>query len=282
MPLVAFDPPAVVSARIPRSRDAQGSPPVVPTVTLFCGPWRVQFLPVDEHIPPPRRQRLITPKSNGCGTRIHAAAVPKRGGMHRMWRGSTKESADVVISLEDRYVPRTLQGVVRTLRSPCGSDRSGNPLGALIARCSPHTRQESPNSVYEFAVSAVSPPLPPQSGPSNTQTGSASGTDEHASSPTTWRDDEPTPRPGVGIGRRPNPNGSGFIYTEYPSRNGPNSLEACRTNGSALFSTARGSSPRPALPGPDATAEITRFEATGREFFQSLFDTQNTIRRAAS
>ncbi|KAJ7113134.1 hypothetical protein C8R44DRAFT_856130 [Mycena epipterygia] len=154
----------------------------VPGVTLFCGapqpltavdfdpqrPWSVQFLPIEAAPPPTKRSRPSPEKSNGCGATVHTAGVPKRAGT--MWRGSRPGLSDVVLPLEDKYVPRALKSVMKTRREGCGCLRSpvgcavcGNPLGALIVHCPVHTHSESPSCMYEFAPSAVSPPLPAES-----------------------------------------------------------------------------------------------------------------------
>lgn len=123
-----------VRRRIPRVE--------VPGVTLFCGapqpltavdfdhqrPWSVQFLPMEATPPLPKRSRPSPEKSNGCGATVHTAGVPKRAGT--LWRASRPGLSDVVLPLEDKYVPRTLKSVMKTRREGCGCLRS--PVGCAV------------------------------------------------------------------------------------------------------------------------------------------------------
>ncbi|KAJ6504917.1 hypothetical protein DFH09DRAFT_1439637 [Mycena vulgaris] len=188
--------PAAEPSMDPPERTTRASVFDTPPVVLFCGapqpltaadldahhPWRVQMLPIDYKNSQslPKRQKIarksLDPpteaaakmKSNGCGARVHAGAVPKRGGS--MWRGSQKGMADIVLALEDKYIPATMRSVIKSrsegcgcLRSPVGCAVCGNPLGAFIMHCTVHTYFDSPSFVCEFVPSAVSPPLLPAS-----------------------------------------------------------------------------------------------------------------------
>ncbi|KAJ7917343.1 hypothetical protein B0H13DRAFT_2269527 [Mycena leptocephala] len=145
-------------------------------VVLFCGadqprnyadfdarrPWRVQMLPEDVDVPEPSPQR-----SNGCGAKVHASAMPKP----TLWLGAQSSGTAAVVSLEQQYVPEHLKLTMDSKTEVCGCTRSpvgcavcGNPLGALTVFCGNHTSTLSESSqtaaMYKFAPSAVSPPLP--------------------------------------------------------------------------------------------------------------------------
>ncbi|KAJ7081128.1 hypothetical protein B0H15DRAFT_803736 [Mycena belliarum] len=190
--LAATPPPA---QRVAADREPRRSRAVTAT-PLFCGavqpfdgadvdahrPGRVQVLPIEygemrglegrenarKRLSSDRDTMARAPaRSNGCGTLVHAGATPQRRGSMTQWRGNREGAADVVVPLEDKYVPDALKGAVQTRREGCGCLRSpigcavcGNPLGAVIAHCTVHTHFDSPPVLYEFAPSAVSPPLP--------------------------------------------------------------------------------------------------------------------------
>ncbi|KAJ7616208.1 hypothetical protein DFH06DRAFT_111387 [Mycena polygramma] len=181
MPPTSFDPATVVESRTPHPRPRRVARPSMPVVKLFCGapqpltasdfdahrPWSVQILPGDFSPPPAKRQKVHTPKSNGCGTMVHARVVPAHSGLG--WRGLRKGVADVVVDLCDQYVPPELCARVKTrleecgcLRGPVGCAICGNLLGVSFSRCKTHTHTDSPQLVWEFLPSAVSPPLPSQ------------------------------------------------------------------------------------------------------------------------
>ncbi|KAJ7858908.1 hypothetical protein B0H14DRAFT_2747718 [Mycena olivaceomarginata] len=153
-----------------------------PGAVLFCGapqpfsaadfnpqaPWSVQFLPIADTPPPRKRQRFDGFKSNGCGTRVHNDAIPNNA----MWRGLGGSMTDVVLPLDDKYVPLELKTVMERRREGCGCMRNptgcavcGNPLGVLTVHCTVHTNVEEQPSVYNFLPSAVSPPMPVESSP---------------------------------------------------------------------------------------------------------------------
>ncbi|KAJ7724720.1 hypothetical protein DFH07DRAFT_854589 [Mycena maculata] len=152
--------------------------------TLFCGssqplthveychlrlPSPIQILPITYATSESKEPTLSPPRSssNGCGTLVHTSATPRRGEHGALvWRAPKSGAMDVVLVLEDKYVPR----VMKTRRAGCGCARRpvgcavcGNPLGAIVVPCRAHTGSDSPTQtpVYEFAPSAVSPPLPP-------------------------------------------------------------------------------------------------------------------------
>ncbi|KAJ7112036.1 hypothetical protein C8R43DRAFT_1040967 [Mycena crocata] len=146
-------------------------------VALFCGasqplvaadfdahrPGQAQILPVNYDADESKSQNNPTSRSNGCGTRIHTGAVS----MRKMWHGSRSGTSNLVVDLEYRYIPSALKSAVKTrlaecgcLRGPVGCAVCGNALGAMVSRCKTHTGG-SLQTVYEFAPSAVSPPLPP-------------------------------------------------------------------------------------------------------------------------
>ncbi|KAJ7106578.1 hypothetical protein C8R44DRAFT_805548 [Mycena epipterygia] len=206
------DPDEAVDNRIRRVRNRRIGPRTgIQTFALFCGaeqppgegdfdahrPWRVQILPMEDSPPPAKRQKIT--KSNGCGALIHTAARPTNGRL--AWGGSHAEMTDVVLALEDKYVPPALQDLMKTRRDSCGCLRSpvgcaacGNPLGALITHCNVHTYFDLPPTVCEFADSAVSPPLPSESTLRTTPTA-------------------PLPRATYGVARQPDPaNPGGWVY----------------------------------------------------------------------
>ncbi|KAJ6504907.1 hypothetical protein DFH09DRAFT_1375269 [Mycena vulgaris] len=241
----------------PPERTTRASVVDTPPVVLFCGapqplttaaldahrPWRVQMLPIDyiDSQPLPKRQKIARKsldspteadakmKSNGCGARVHAGAVPKRGGS--MWRGSQKGMADIVLALEDKYIPATMRSVIKSrsegcgcLRSPVGCAVCGNPLGAFIMHCTVHTYFDSPSFVCEFVPSAVSPPLLPASDstfasvppilPTTISPPWTRFPPGYAVATTRDADPAATPR-AVGMSRRPDPLTPGrFIYSD--------------------------------------------------------------------
>ncbi|KAJ7828700.1 hypothetical protein B0H14DRAFT_3873265 [Mycena olivaceomarginata] len=168
---VTGDAPVVESTRrvVIRHSPRVEVPQETPGTTLFCGapqplsaadldsqePWRVQFLPIQDAPPPRKRQRLDRPKSNGCGAAVHNAAIPKSA----IWHGADANATDVVLPLDDKYVPQVLTTIMKTRREECGCLRNpvgcavcGNPLVALIVHCTVHTHLESIPSAYEFRV----------------------------------------------------------------------------------------------------------------------------------
>ncbi|KAJ6606254.1 hypothetical protein DFH09DRAFT_1119676 [Mycena vulgaris] len=162
-------------SRLRRHRHERSDVPVLPAVVLFCGadqetepdwdehrPWVVEILPTTE--PPPARKRQK--RSNGCGARIHARAVPDR-----RWRGLLDGVSGDVVGLQDEYFTPDMKRELVLGRERCGCSRSGvgcaicgNPIGCLFTPCPRHT-PSSPNtnfssSHYTFSSSAVSPTLP--------------------------------------------------------------------------------------------------------------------------
>ncbi|KAJ7815210.1 hypothetical protein B0H13DRAFT_2293454 [Mycena leptocephala] len=86
-----------------------------------------------------------------------------------MWRGSGGSTTDVVLPLNDKYVPLELKTVMERrrgcMRNPTGCAVCGNPLGVLTVHCTVHTNVEGQLRVYDFLPSAVSPPMPAKSSP---------------------------------------------------------------------------------------------------------------------
>ncbi|KAJ7118938.1 hypothetical protein C8R44DRAFT_982655 [Mycena epipterygia] len=161
-------------SRLRRHRPERNDGPALPAVVLFCGadqdiedwdehrPGFVQMLP--DMAPPPARKRQK--KSNGCGARIHARAVPER-----RWRGLLDGVSGDVVPLQDEYFTPDMRRELLLGKERCGCARSGvgcaicgNPLGILFTPCPRHA-PSSPNtnfssSHYTFLRGAVSPPLP--------------------------------------------------------------------------------------------------------------------------
>ncbi|KAJ7184447.1 hypothetical protein C8R46DRAFT_1064095, partial [Mycena filopes] len=83
-------------------------------------PWVVEMLPeavVSPMSPARKRQK----RSNGCGARIHARAVPDR-----RWRGMREgASLDVVVGLQDEYFTPDMKRELLIGRERCGCCRSG-------------------------------------------------------------------------------------------------------------------------------------------------------------
>ena len=94
---------------------------------LYCGAE-------EPHLPSPTSPHFISPlphypwrapphissKSNGCGTIVHTAAVPRRRcGVWMARLGST----DAVVEMDSQYFDRSV--VVRMMKSPCGCVREG-------------------------------------------------------------------------------------------------------------------------------------------------------------
>ncbi|KAJ7712531.1 hypothetical protein B0H14DRAFT_3902212 [Mycena olivaceomarginata] len=139
---VTGDAPVVESTRrvVIRHSPRVEVPQETPGTTLFCGapqplsaadldsqePWRVQFLPIQDAPPPRKRQRLDRPKSNGCGAAVHNAAIPKSA----IWHGADANATDVVLPLDDKYVPQVLTTIMKTRREECGCLR--NPVGCAV------------------------------------------------------------------------------------------------------------------------------------------------------
>ncbi|KAJ7684477.1 hypothetical protein DFH06DRAFT_1462802 [Mycena polygramma] len=169
-------------------------PSASPAVVLFCGadqdsteldwdehrPWVVEMLPETE--PPPARKRQK--RSNGCGARVHAAAVPDR-----RWRAQAEGASGDVVDLDDAYFSSDMKRELLMGKERCGCRRtgvgcaiwsvlrilsiectltglicSGNPLGALFTPCTRHAPTSPSTSFsashYTFLRAAVSPPLP--------------------------------------------------------------------------------------------------------------------------
>ncbi|KAJ7042107.1 hypothetical protein C8F04DRAFT_1078344 [Mycena alexandri] len=145
-------------------------------VVLYCGadqepqaadwdeqrPWVVEMLPETVSFPARKRQK----RSNGCGARIHASAVPDR-----RWRGMREGASLDIVGLQDDYFTLEMKRELLLGRERCGCCRTGvgcaicgNPLGALFAPCSRHAPSSSASnfstSHYTFLRAAVSPPLP--------------------------------------------------------------------------------------------------------------------------
>ncbi|KAJ7253383.1 hypothetical protein B0H12DRAFT_1116949 [Mycena haematopus] len=164
-------------SRMRRYRPERNDTLASPTV-LFCGadstnqeaedwdehrPWVVEMLP--ETAPPPARKRQK--RSNGCGARIHARAVPDR-----RWRGILDGASADVVGLADDYFTTDMKRELLLGKEGCGCARTGvgcaicgNPLGTLFTPCSRHApsspRSNFSASHYTFLRAAVSPPLPP-------------------------------------------------------------------------------------------------------------------------
>ncbi|KAJ7879869.1 hypothetical protein B0H13DRAFT_1892032 [Mycena leptocephala] len=175
--VVSAEPRTVIIRHSPRVQLRLHDPGVTGT-TLFCGapqpisaadlvsqePWRIQILPIEDPPPAQNRQRA---KSNGCGAKLHSAAIPKCA----TWSGSSGSATEVVLPLDDDYVPRELRPVMSALLKECGCLRNpvgcaacGNALGALNIRCALHTDVEMEHVMYDFLPSAVSPPIPASPG----------------------------------------------------------------------------------------------------------------------
>ncbi|KAJ7771502.1 hypothetical protein B0H16DRAFT_1513724 [Mycena metata] len=145
-------------------------------VVLYCGadqepqaadwdehrPWVVEMLPETVSLPARKRQK----RSNGCGSRIHASAVPDR-----RWRGMREGASLDIVGLQDDYFTQEMKRELLLGRERCGCSRTGvgcaicgNPLGALFAPCSRHTPSSSISNFstphYTFLRATVSPPLP--------------------------------------------------------------------------------------------------------------------------
>ncbi|KAJ6497137.1 hypothetical protein C8R47DRAFT_1318095 [Mycena vitilis] len=152
-----------------------------PAVVLFCGadqdgtdldwdehrPWVVAMLPETE--PPPARKRQK--RSNGCGARVHAAAVPDR-----RWRAQAEGASGDVVDLDDVYFSSDMKRELLMGKERCGCRRTGvgcaicgNPLGALFTPCTRHAPTSPSTSFsashYTFLRAAVSPPIPNPTSP---------------------------------------------------------------------------------------------------------------------
>ncbi|KAJ7847381.1 hypothetical protein B0H14DRAFT_2770282 [Mycena olivaceomarginata] len=152
--------------RSPRTAIFCGAPQPLSTVDFDPQPWSVRFLPLQD-TPPPAVRRT---KSNGCGSKVHTAAIPNEAGVRLC--GSYAELTGAVVALDDKYVPQVLKPILKSRREGCGCLRSpvgcavcGNPLGTLIVHCTIHTHLESSSTAYEFAPSAVSPSISAESPP---------------------------------------------------------------------------------------------------------------------
>ncbi|KAJ7491107.1 hypothetical protein FB451DRAFT_631441 [Mycena latifolia] len=164
-------------SRLRRHRPERSETSALPAVVLYCGadqetecdwdenrPWVIEMLP-ETTAPPPARKRQK--RSNGCGARIHAHAVPDR-----RWRGLMDGVSGDVVPLQDEYFTPDMKRELSLGKDRCGCARSGvgcaicgNAIGALFTPCTRHT-PSSPNtnfssSHYTFLRAAVSPPLPP-------------------------------------------------------------------------------------------------------------------------
>lgn len=100
-----------------------------PAVVLFCGadqdteadwdehrPCIVEMLPQTSPPPPRKRQR----RSNGCGARIHARAVPDR-----RWRGLLEGASADVVGLADEYFTGDMKHELSLGKERCGCNRTG-------------------------------------------------------------------------------------------------------------------------------------------------------------
>lgn len=115
-------------SRLRRHRPERNDGPALPAVVLFCGadqeiedwdehrPGFVQMLP--DTAPPPARKRQK--KSNGCGARIHARAVPER-----RWRGLLDGVSADVVPLQDEYFTFDMRRELLLGKERCGCARSG-------------------------------------------------------------------------------------------------------------------------------------------------------------
>ncbi|KAJ7700879.1 hypothetical protein B0H17DRAFT_1046909 [Mycena rosella] len=163
-------------SRLRRHRRERSSDTVaLPAVVLFCGadqeteadwdehrPWVIEMLPEMETPPARKRQK----RSNGCGARVHAHAVPDR-----RWRGLLEGVSPDVVRLQDEYFTPDMKRELALGRERCGCSRNGvgcavcgNAIGALFTPCARHS-PSSPttnfsSSHYTFLRAAVSPPLP--------------------------------------------------------------------------------------------------------------------------
>lgn len=161
-------------SRLRRHRADRSNVPL-PAVVLFCGadqeteadwdehrPGVVAMLPETE--PPPARKRQR--RSNGCGTRLHAQAMPDR-----RWRGLLEGVSGDVVALDDEYFSPDMKRELSLGKERCGCLRSGvgcaicgNAVGALFTPCVRHTpsslHTNFSSSHYTFLRAAVSPPLP--------------------------------------------------------------------------------------------------------------------------
>ncbi|KAJ7809331.1 hypothetical protein B0H14DRAFT_2867279 [Mycena olivaceomarginata] len=158
--------------RSPRTAIFCGAPQPLSTADFDPQPWSVRFLPLQD-TPPPAVRRT---KSNGCGSKVHTAAIPNEAGS--VWCGSYAELTGAVVALDDKYVPEVLKPILKSRREGCGCLRSpvgcavcGNTLGTLIVHCTIHTPLESSSTAYEFETSARTAALqthgdirPPDSG----------------------------------------------------------------------------------------------------------------------
>ncbi|KAJ6620371.1 hypothetical protein B0H10DRAFT_2188622 [Mycena sp. CBHHK59/15] len=163
-------------SRLRRHRPERADPAAaLSAVVLFCGadqeneadwdehrPWTVAILP--DTTPPPARKRQK--RSNGCGARIHARAIPDR-----RWRGMLDGVSGDVVPLQDQYFTPDMKRELLMGKERCGCSRSGvgcsicgNALGALFTPCARHAPSSAntnfSSSHYTFLRSAVSPPLP--------------------------------------------------------------------------------------------------------------------------
>ncbi|KAJ7171483.1 hypothetical protein C8R46DRAFT_1349440 [Mycena filopes] len=159
------------------ARDSQIDAPA--RQTLFCGaeqPFTAGYLnqtspaldslavssPLGNQNSSPREQ--LAPKTNGCGTQIHASASPDGSSV---WLAGTRGVSDTVIPLEARYIPReAISHLDGAQREACGCETQfigcavcGNPLGSQLTPCAAHASSGGFN--LTFLASAVSPPLPP-------------------------------------------------------------------------------------------------------------------------
>lgn len=119
-------------SRLRRARPERNNVTASPAVVLFCGsdkdseadydehrPWIVQMIPETQEttsLPARKRQK----RSNGCGARIHARAVPDR-----RWRALLDGASADVVELEDRYFTPDMKRELLMGKERCGCRRDG-------------------------------------------------------------------------------------------------------------------------------------------------------------
>ncbi|KAJ7025812.1 hypothetical protein C8F04DRAFT_1268799 [Mycena alexandri] len=157
---------------------ARASTEAVDGVMLFCGlehdsdpvltssqcprpAPQAPFLPCPSPPPsePPRKRQK---RSNGCGTRVHAAG---REATH--WRAPLAGVTTNVIPLERSYFTSDAVTALNLHEDACGCavrgvgcKICGNALGALDTPCARHAEGRRDVLRYTFLPFAVSPPLP--------------------------------------------------------------------------------------------------------------------------
>jgi hypothetical protein len=110
--------------RSPRTAIFCGAPQPLSTADFDPQPWSVRFLPLQD-TPPPAVRRT---KSNGCGSKVHTAAIPNEA--ESVWCGSYAELTGAVVALDDKYVPEVLKPILKSRREGCGCLRS--PVGCAV------------------------------------------------------------------------------------------------------------------------------------------------------